>query len=94
MLFLCTPEARCGLFEDFGGEDFDVVDGTVVGVGGGFLDLFDNIHALEDATKDGVGAVEMGCASDGGVVLADLGGEVCGVSSCEALGLFVESILE
>ena len=48
---------------DLDAENLDVLQGAVVAVGGNLLDGIDNLDALVNFTKDGVGTVEMRCAA-------------------------------
>ncbi len=40
--------------DDFDGNHLDGVDGVVVGVGAGFLNLLDNIKSADNLSEDGV----------------------------------------
>ena len=56
---------RLIVVSDGGAENTDVLEGTVVGVGGRLLDAVDDIKAFRDFAKDGILSVEMGRAADG-----------------------------
>lgn len=44
-------------------EENDILQGTVEGVGGNGLDGLDDLHAVDDMTEDGVGAIEVRCSA-------------------------------
>lgn len=71
-----------------GGDDAHIIDGTVVAVGLHLLDFVDHIHAFKHTAIDGVGAVEVGCATLAHIDFAHFRSEVGRIVGGEFLCLF------